>query len=433
MDEIETKVRNETDQLLLCGSQAVATTFVLGTILGTTVDFALGQGFDHPYRRAVEMSGLVVMLLAIWLARSDQRLASPRQIAVGTAVAGSLFLLFVMGDAGPEAEKATLLAYTVLNLGVATLLPWGMWGQAAFLGVSLVSIATRLYLLTGSPLFDRGVSVAMVAGLGLSLFIAYSLERNRRALARKRHQLAAQYEVADRERKKAEALARDLDAYAHTVAHDLRNPIHLIAGYADLLSSEFDEHLEDDAQVLLSRITKGCAKMDQITTELLQLACVRKRREIAGEALDMPDIIRQARERVSILIEEAGAELRVPDDWPPALGHAPWVEEVWANYLSNAIKYGGSPPRVELGAESVDEETVHFWVRDNGAGFDPDHASRLFEEFSPVRANGAEGHGLGLSIVKRIVERLGGEVRVTSHIGVGSTFGFTLPAEAREA
>jgi signal transduction histidine kinase len=120
------------------------------------------------------------------------------------------------------------------------------------------------------------------------------------------------------------------------------------------------------------------------------------------------------------------------------------VEEVWVNYLSNAIKYGGQPPRVELGsslqdpplagggptAQSAPSETgwVRFWVRDNGLGLTPDEQGRLFTLFTRLEQTRVKGHGLGLSIVRRIVDKLGGEVGVESEIGEGSTFWFTLPA-----
>jgi signal transduction histidine kinase len=110
------------------------------------------------------------------------------------------------------------------------------------------------------------------------------------------------------------------------------------------------------------------------------------------------------------------------------LGYGPWVEEVWANYVSNAIKYGGTPPRVEVGATSLPDGMVRFWVRDNGPGIAPENQARLFAEFERLQTK-AEGHGLGLSIVKRIVQRLGGQVGVESQAGQGSTFSFTLPSE----
>jgi two-component system sensor histidine kinase/response regulator len=119
----------------------------------------------------------------------------------------------------------------------------------------------------------------------------------------------------------------------------------------------------------------------------------------------------------------------VPDTWPAALGYGLWVEQVWVNYISNAIKYGGRPPRVELGAEAQPDGMVRFWVRDNGSGLMPEARARLFVPFTqPAHLHG-KGHGLGLSIVRRIVDRLGGQVGVESEgvPGRGSVFSFTLP------
>jgi two-component system sensor histidine kinase/response regulator len=182
---------------------------------------------------------------------------------------------------------------------------------------------------------------------------------------------------------------------------------------------------DEEGRHFLTQTANGCQKMLQIIDELLLLASVRKRGEVPRTALDMARVVNETRQRLSRMMEESGAELIVPRDWPPALGHAPWVEEVWANYISNAIKYGGSPPRVELGADRNGDGKVHLWVRDNGQGLDEKQIGQLFAEFSRLAAARAEGHGLGLSIVKRIVERLGGEVSVTSTVGQGSTFGFT--------
>jgi signal transduction histidine kinase len=126
------------------------------------------------------------------------------------------------------------------------------------------------------------------------------------------------------------------------------------------------------------------------------------------------------------------------DVWPKALGYAPWIEEVWVNYLSNAIKYGGRPPRVELGAAvqagGSTPPTVRFWSQDDGPGLTPEEQARLFVPFTRLAQGKAKGHGLGLSIVRRIVEKLGGEVGVESEgvPGQGSLFFFTLPAVIEE-
>ena len=109
------------------------------------------------------------------------------------------------------------------------------------------------------------------------------------------------------------------------------------------------------------------------------------------------------------------------------MGHQPWVEEIWVNYLSNAIKYGGRPPKVELGAMVLSNGMVRYWVRDNGPGISPEDQKRLFVPFTKLKQVNTKGHGLGLSIVQRIAAKLGGQVGVESKVGAGSLFWFTLP------
>ena len=99
---------------------------------------------------------------------------------------------------------------------------------------------------------------------------------------------------------------------------------------------------------------------------------------------------------------------------------------LWVSYLSNAIKYGGQPPRVELGATVQADGMVRFWVRDDGPGLTPEEQARLFIPFTRLDQVRAKGHGLGLSIARRIVEKLDGQVGVESEVGQGSVFSFTL-------
>jgi signal transduction histidine kinase len=222
-----------------------------------------------------------------------------------------------------------------------------------------------------------------------------------------------------------ESRNEELDAFAHTVAHDLKNPLALIVGYAEALDGlslkgeELSYHLR-----LMAR---NGHKMSSIIDELLLLASMRKLGEIELEPLDMARIVDEARVRLVYLIEEHQAEILLPEAWPVALGYGPWVEEVWANYMSNAIKYGGHPPRVEMGATVQEDDTVRFWIRDNGRGLTPDEQARLFTLFTRLDRVSAKGHGLGLSIVRRIVEKMSGQVGVESQVGQGSTFYFTLP------
>jgi two-component system sensor histidine kinase/response regulator len=228
----------------------------------------------------------------------------------------------------------------------------------------------------------------------------------------------------------------ELDAFAHTVAHDLKNPLGLLIGYGGVLAEELADTQNKTVQECVDAIVRTGAKMTTIIKELLLLAGVRKIDEVTLEPLDMATIVSEVQDRLAALIAEHQTEIILPQEWPVALGYGPWVEQVWSNYISNAVKYGGRPPRVELGADPLPMEGtegemkgryIRFWVRDNGPGLAQEEQGRLFAEFTRLHQVRAEGHGLGLSIVRRIVEKLGGQVGVESQPDRGSTFTFTLP------
>jgi signal transduction histidine kinase len=218
----------------------------------------------------------------------------------------------------------------------------------------------------------------------------------------------------------------DLDAFAHTVAHDLKNPLHLVIGFAETLAEAAAELTADEQAAALSNVARNARKMNNIIDELLLLAEVRKT-QVVLRPLDMSRVLADAQQRLTDMIADSHAQIRLPATWPVVMGHAPWVEEVWVNYMSNAIKYGGQPPRVELGADMLADNMVRLWVRDNGPGLPPEVHARLFTPFTRLDQVRARGHGLGLSIVRRIVEKMGGKVGVQSgEPGSGCLFYFTL-------
>jgi two-component system sensor histidine kinase/response regulator len=228
-----------------------------------------------------------------------------------------------------------------------------------------------------------------------------------------------------------EARNQELDAFAHTVAHDLKGPLSTGIGVCSLLHEDWPELSAEQIDQLLQMMMRVAHKMHNIIEELLLLASVRKE-EVEITQIDMGGLVAEAQERLAHMITEHQAEVIVSKSWPAALGYGPWVEEVWTNYLSNAIQYGGRPPRVELGATPQADGMVRFWVRDNGTGLTAEEQSRLFTPFTRLEQVRAKGHGLGLSIVRRIVEKLGGQVGVESEVGRGSVFTFTLPGASLE-
>jgi PAS domain S-box-containing protein len=230
----------------------------------------------------------------------------------------------------------------------------------------------------------------------------------------------------------------ELDAFAHTVAHDLKSPLSVVIGYSQLLEMRY-ARLEDAERLeMLAILRRNGQSMARIIDELLTLAGIRQMDEVPMIPFDMGAVIAEAQERLRLLIQEHDAAIDMPETWPGVLGYAPWIEEVWANYLSNAIKYGGDPanaipPHMQLGWDAVPASSdaagmIRFWVRDNGPGLTPEEQARLFTLFTRLDQVSTKGHGLGLSIVRRIVAKFGGKVGVESKTGYGSTFWFTLPA-----
>ncbi|MBN1138195.1 MAG: HAMP domain-containing histidine kinase, partial [Anaerolineae bacterium] len=230
-------------------------------------------------------------------------------------------------------------------------------------------------------------------------------------------------------------------AFAHTVAHDLTSSLSFIVGVADLLETDRFTMTGEDVGRWLEAVERKGIKMSRVTDAMLLLATVRKGQVPVGP-VEMGGIVAEACQRLAPMIQECQAEIVTPSSWPAALGYGPWLEEVWLNLIDNAIKHGGRPPRVELGYSLLaldgtdltgpaagQPEIVRFWVQDNGPGLKPEQQAHLFEPLAQAPGVQEMGHGLGLSIVRRIVERLGGQVAVdmAGAAGHGAVFSFTLP------
>ena len=224
-------------------------------------------------------------------------------------------------------------------------------------------------------------------------------------------------------------LIKDLDAFAHTVSHDTKNLIGSIISSSALLNYYLDEKDFEGAIRVNGFIKKAADKSLNINKELLILAGVRNA-EVTFHQISMAEIIREAIDRLSGISGFEAAEFSLAKEWPTVVGHAPWIEEVWLNYFSNAIKYGGNPAKIYAGwqQDEKDPDSILFFVRDNGNGVSKANQNKLFQEFSRVHAEKIDGIGLGLSIVKRIIDKHNGIVSVesTNKIGEGATFYFTL-------
>lgn len=220
------------------------------------------------------------------------------------------------------------------------------------------------------------------------------------------------------------AQTHELDAFAHTVAHDLKGPLAIAYGYADMLSAARDVGDEDSAEneLISQAIVDSVARARSIIDTILEHSTIPEEKT-APSSIKMAQVVEQALTRCDM----DDVAISMPDKWPRLTSQPHMIESIWANYISNAIKYGGNMPIIELGYKYLpDGRYIRFWVKDNGSGIPVDNPLDLFEPNIRADKAKADGHGLGLWIVKRIVTRLGGRVHAENHLD-GAMFAFDLP------
>jgi|WetSurMetagenome_2_1015567.scaffolds.fasta_scaffold03381_12 PAS domain S-box-containing protein len=222
-------------------------------------------------------------------------------------------------------------------------------------------------------------------------------------------------------------LIMDLEAYARSVAHDLKNPVSSIISLAELLRISLAENDYKETGAIVEMIQSQGETANTIIQDLLILSRIRKE-DIKVVPIDIGKAIDGAVSRLTDLIKKTGATIEKPGIWPSVYGHPQWVEQIWINLISNALKYGGRPPIIKIDFEQASENIVKFLIKDNGAGLPPASLAKLFNDFERLDKKDIDGHGLGLSIIKRILNKLGGEINVesTNKPGEGCTFSFTL-------
>jgi signal transduction histidine kinase len=252
------------------------------------------------------------------------------------------------------------------------------------------------------------------------------------SLRRLQKVLEERNQLLERRRRELEERNEELDAFSHMVAHDLRNALVRVVGFADLLLERAETNYghkgwDDETRDDLERIQDSALQMQEVIDSLLLLAGI-SRRQVSIEDIDMSAVVARVLRQLEGRIEDRRAAVEVAPVWPRVAGYRPWIERVWHNYLENGLKYGGTPPVLMLGADLTANGTVRFWVRDNGPGISDAHRETVFRPFTRLHLDHADGHGLGLSIVQRIITALGGEVGVLRRPEGGSEFYFTLPA-----
>lgn len=220
----------------------------------------------------------------------------------------------------------------------------------------------------------------------------------------------------------------ELQQFASIVAHDLKSPVRSVAMFMQFLREDHGKELKPDAVELIERAVASAMQMSVMIDDLLGFTRLESRSR-PHSRVEMTQVLDEARRRIEAPISESGAEIEV-GEMPAVHGDGMQLIQLMQNLLENAIKYRKPevPPKLSVTAER-EGDRFRFRVSDNGIGIDPKFHKRVFEIFERLHAKGAyPGTGVGLAVCRRVVDRHGGEIRVESELGEGSTFEFSLPA-----
>jgi signal transduction histidine kinase len=218
-----------------------------------------------------------------------------------------------------------------------------------------------------------------------------------------------------------------LEELVYSIAHDLRAPLRAMQGFSRLLVQQHGETLPSEGREYAERVMRAAERMDAMTLDLLAYGRM-ARSEVALGPVSLQKTWHAAAAQCEKLIEETRATVEVQEPLPSVHGQAPILTQVLANLLNNALKFvpEGKTPKVRLHAEE-NHGTVRLWIEDEGIGIAPEYRERIFRVFERLDGGRYRGTGIGLSIVRKGVERMGGRVGVESELGKGSRFWVELP------
>jgi len=251
----------------------------------------------------------------------------------------------------------------------------------------------------------------------------------RRAAEEKLRTLNA--ELDDRVREQTRALREtvtELDSFAYTVAHDLRSPLRSIHNFGELLREEAAPKLGPVERGYLESIIRAGGRMDSLITDLLSYTRIH-RQDVVLEKTDLEAVVSRVLEDLEAELSARNAEVTVSKPLPEVMGHGLLLTQALTNLISNAVKFvaPGTSPRVRISSQK-ERRRVRVWVEDNGIGIAPEHHPKLFQVFERIDpTEDYPGTGIGLAIVRRAAERMGGTVGVESAVGRGSRFWIDVP------
>jgi PAS domain S-box-containing protein len=289
---------------------------------------------------------------------------------------------------------------------------------AAWAGDKPIAVICVDNLLSGRPIREEDLEA-------LRLFSGYA----GLAIENARLNHALQNELAQRQSfiNELESKNAELEQFTYTVSHDLKSPLVTITGFLGYLEKDALAGNHAKVKNTVKRITSAARKMEALLNDLLELSRIGRMMN-PPEHIPFEEIVSEALERVRGRLDARQARIEIQSNLPVVYGDRVRLVEVLQNLLDNSAKYARpqSELYIEIGAKEDDQYQTTFFVRDNGIGIDPQFHERIFGLFNKLDTR-AEGTGIGLTLVKRIIEVHGGQIWVESELEKGATFSFTLP------
>jgi len=223
-----------------------------------------------------------------------------------------------------------------------------------------------------------------------------------------------------------------LEAFSYSVSHDLRGPLRSLKGFAEILMEDYGPQLDETACGYLNKLTSSATRMEQLTRDLLEYSRI-VREEMNLEQVSLDKLLNEVM-AMNNLLHSSAVEVKVESRLLPVMAQPTLLTQCLSNLLNNAVKFvdAKKKPTINIRTER-NEDRVRIWVEDNGIGIDPAHHKKVFGIFERVgNVKAHEGTGIGLAIVARAVQRMGGHYGLESNLGKGSRFWIELPAAPAE-
>jgi light-regulated signal transduction histidine kinase (bacteriophytochrome) len=313
-------------------------------------------------------------------------------------------------------EKEVLYNDKLHKVGIGNHAVARLWNGEKIIGIYAVD-----NLIHQNPITSEDLEILDIYGTAMGHLFTLklaeeALEKAYAEVEKRVEERTAQLEVANSE----------LEAFVYSVSHDLRTPLRAIDRYTNIIVEDYEQLLDEEGKRKCAIICNETKHMGQLIDDLLSFSYI-SHAEMQVSPIDMEALASSVFHELTTPESRERIDFRVAS-LPLAIGDPTLMHQLWTNLLSNAVKFSSKRERavIEVGYQQ-DGQRIIYSVRDNGAGFDMQHAEKLFKVFWRFHSkNEFDGTGVGLAIVQRLIQRHGGKVWAESHVDQGATFYFTV-------